>query len=172
MSKDKEGKEVNSGSENVSLSMTELQTLITSAVSAAVSGQSQVIADAIKEGNKPYEDPNVIQNQKNMRNQMRDQQQAIRNRIRAAQNTCPHLQGCNPLSDSAGTKTSIVKHQFDTGVVLGICTNCNRIFKPTDPDYFQQMQRPSGNKMSIGGQRFISAPAAAVADLMIPEVTE
>jgi hypothetical protein len=65
---------------------------------------------------------------------------------------CPHQQGCaGPGPWSAGT--SIVWHTFedDPEHPKGICTNCQRLWVYTDPDYREWFAKRSGNKPSTGG---------------------
>lgn len=138
----------------------ELERIIAAAVSAAVRSSSGLLADAIKESRKPYIDPKQAENDETMRTQMREQSARIAADIRASQDLCPHLQGSNPLSEQPKQTTSIVMHRRDTNDVIGICTNCLRVFKPGDPDYMQWMKKKSGNKMSEAGRRFFLDPAA------------
>jgi hypothetical protein len=78
-----------------------------------------------------------------------------------AQDDCPHLQGCSgPLnlagSVLGGLKTSIIWHTFEDdekGKPKGVCTNCQRVFLPTDKDYEYWRGQPSGNLPSSGGIR-------------------
>ncbi|MCU1301726.1 MAG: hypothetical protein JWQ87_2010 [Candidatus Sulfotelmatobacter sp.] len=139
----------------------DLERIIASAVAAAVRSSSGLLADAIKESRKPYVDPKQQENDETMKKQMREQSERIAADIRASQDLCPHLQGSNPLSEQPKQTTSIVMHRRDTNDVIGICTNCLRVFRPSDPDYGIWMRKKSGNKISEAGRRFFLDPAAA-----------
>lgn len=146
------------GTGKISISPEELQNLIAQAVAANQSQNTaisaKVLADAILESRKPYKSDEQLANEEQQRATMR----LLRDRQEQAkkfnEDNCPHLQGCNELSERTGELSSILHHQNDLGEMIGICTNCQRIFKPGDTDYMQQMRRKSGNKMSQAGQRF------------------
>jgi ElaB/YqjD/DUF883 family membrane-anchored ribosome-binding protein len=72
------------------------------------------------------------------------------------QDNCPHVAGCNPLSEMQDTfgRTSIVWHTLGTGAAVGICTVCQRIFLPEDKDYAEWRAKPSFNRWSSAGTRF------------------
>ena|SRR5271154_7049636 len=118
------------------------------------------LSGALLEARKPYVSDAQKENEKSMRESMRAQRDRLMADIAASQQVCPHLQGSNALSDVSGDRTSIVQHRLDTGAVIGICTNCVRIFKPGDADYLVQMRRKSGNRMSSAGIRTFLDPAA------------
>lgn len=130
-------------------------TMSASALEAMFSKFAETIANAMIESKKPYIDPRKTENDDNMRETTRKLQERIQADIKASQANCPHYQGSNPLSEFQGALTSIAKHRLDDGKIIGICTNCLRIFKPGDPDYITQLQRKSGNRMSQAGQRFM-----------------
>lgn len=171
MSKDTEnvenvlgGKPVKKDSDaKVEISFGQLQELIT-----AITNQSdkkletfaRSLSDAILESRKPYVSEAQQENERSMRESMRAQAERLRRDIEASQEMCPHLQGSNALSDFSGQLTSIVQHRLDTGAVVGICTNCLRVFKPGDKDYIQNMKRKSGNRISAAGQRMFLDPQA------------
>ena len=92
--------------------------------------------------------------------------------IKYAQSLCDHIAGCSDLSeqrDIAG-RTSIVWHKNDVAVDIGVCTVCQRIFRPSDePDeqghnYVYWRKKPSFNKISMAGIRSIMDPARAQAE--------
>jgi hypothetical protein len=62
--------------------------------------------------------------------------------------------------DIAG-RTSIGWHRNDIGVDIGICSVCQRIFRPEDPDYAQWRKKPSFNKLSQAGHRNVMNPVEA-----------
>jgi hypothetical protein len=86
------------------------------------------------------------------------------------QELCDHVAGCSALSeqrDIAG-RLSIIWHRNDVGVDVGVCTNCGRIFRPTDPADAQQhtyqywRKKPSFNKLSAAGHRTMLNPQKAM----------
>jgi hypothetical protein len=92
--------------------------------------------------------------------------------IRREQANCPHIAGCDRLSEMRDPmgRTSIIWHTSDSSETLGICTNCQRVFRENDPDYAEWRQKPSFNKQSRSGERFFSDPmkARAIARGEIP----
>ena len=81
-----------------------------------------------------------------------------------AQEECPHIAGCNPLSsqkDYLG-RTSIVWHTLPTKETVGICLNCQRQFWPTDADYEEWKQKLSNCRASSGVDRNVGAPLSAL----------
>ena len=155
----------------VTLSVSELSAMIKEAVKAEAARSSdattKVLEDftgAMKDLRKPYVDPRSEENDRRMREQMRETNKRILESIAYSRNLCPHFQGSSENSDFQGALSSIVKHVLDTGVVWGICTNCQREFWPEDPDYAKEMNRKSGNRPSQAGRRmFLDPRAAAVA---------
>lgn len=158
-------------SEKISLSTDELKDLITTAISSAITQSNQasakVIADAMLEARKPYVDPRQEANEKAMRESMRMVQDRINKEIEASKNTCPHLQGSNALSEFQGQLGSFVLHQLDTGEVIGICTNCQKIIRSTNdgqdgrPNDSQWFNKKSANRLSRAGQRVFRDPTKA-----------
>jgi hypothetical protein len=156
--------------ETLTLTSKDLQNIVGSAVEAALGRVGESMeraadkqAAAILEARKPYVDPAQEENQRFMREQTKRaflrEQEALKN---FRDNICPHLQGCNALSDQPGQLSSIIPHKLDTGEVIGICTNCQKVFRYDDADYAQQMSRKSGNRPSGAGQRFFSDPVAVI----------
>lgn len=115
---------------------------------------AKILAQAIIDSKIPYVDPKQVENERKMRESMRKQREKFHADLIASQELCPHLQGSNPLSEMSSQLTSIAPHRLDDGTVIGICTNCLRVFRPGDKDYLTQMRRKSGNKISSAGQRF------------------
>ncbi len=154
--------------EKISLTLEELKGMIVAAVSTAVQQSSEtsakMIAEAMLESRKPYIDPKQVENEANMRDSMRKAQERMNAEIKESQAVCQHLQGSNALSDfpSPFNLTSIIPHQLDTGELVGVCTNCIKVFRMGDPDYKVQMARKSGNRMSRSGQRFFADPIAVI----------
>ena len=76
--------------------------------------------------------------------------------VKKHQAACPHIAGCNSLGEGfrdLQNRTSIMWHQLDTGVQIGLCLNCQRPFQPTDADYLEWRRKPSFGKMSAAGVR-------------------
>lgn len=143
------------------LTLAELAELVKTAVASSQEQSAQIIANALIESKKPYVDPRAEANDAAMRASEIELQEQIKKRIQASQASCPHMQGCHELSDFSGQLTSIVQHRLDNGDVVGICTNCQRTFKPGDVDYLEWMKKKSGNRLSQAGIRmFYRAPQA------------
>jgi hypothetical protein len=153
--------EVKSG--KISIGMDELQALISASVSQAVEASSKVIANALIESRKPYVDPRTEQNDKVMREQMREVHTRINAEIEYSRKHCAHLQGSNALSEFQGQLQSFVMHQLDTGVVVGICTNCQKQIWSNDEADAQWFSKKSANRMSRAGQRSFKDPTKAMA---------
>lgn len=160
---------------NISLSRADLQQLISAAVAAAVGASSErsekivsegmtELAKAIIEARKPYVDPRDVENEKAMRESMRVVNERMQRQIKASQSTCFHLQGSSENSDFTGQLSSIVMHRLDSGVVVGICTNCQlQIFSDDLSVETQKIFRmKSGNRMSSAGIRTFQDPKAAM----------
>ena len=79
------------------------------------------------------------------------------------QGLCTHIAGGNPLSETQDVhqRTSIVWHRTDLGIDIGLCTNCQRLFQPSDPDYVKWRTKPSFNRLSAAGVRSFWDPTKA-----------
>lgn len=158
-------------SEKISLSLDDLKDIVSSAIASAVSqsqaSSAKIIADAMLEARKPYVDPRQLENEKAMRESMRAVNERINREIELSKETCPHLQGSNALSEFQGQLGSFVLHQLDTGEVIGICTNCQKIIRSTNdgkegrPDDRQFFNKKSANRLSRAGQRVFRDPTKA-----------
>jgi len=143
----------------VTITSSALQELLASVISKTqeqASLQTKALVDAILESRKPYVDPKRAENEKRWRESMRRQRLKLDASLKADQNRCEHIMGSNALSEypDLHRRSSILKHALDTGEVIGMCTNCGRVWWPDDPDYFSQLKRHTTNKMSQAGQRF------------------
>lgn len=153
----------------ISLGVEDLQALIATSVSEAVKQAGKSFADAMLEARKPYIDPRVQQNEDTMRKSMREATERINLEIEASKETCPHVQGSNALSEFQGPMGSFVLHQLDTGVTVGICTNCQKVIWSNEewlsahPDDRKWFQRKNANRMSRAGQRQFRDPTKAQA---------
>lgn len=136
------------------LSVSDMMALLTTAIAQSNASQQENLLKGLAELRKPYENPG----EKALEEQMRQSRRAFLAKQdageKAFQDSCPHLQGSSELSQRMGDLTSIVKHRLDNGEVIGICTNCIRVFRQLDDDYSKEMRRKSGNQMSQAGQRF------------------
>lgn len=147
--------------EKISLGLEELQQIISTAVREASKAQSEMIANAILESRKPYKDPAQEENDKRMRESMREVNERIQREILASQDVCPHKQGSNPLSEFQGALGSFVTHELDTGEVIGICTNCQKLIRSTNPEHRKFFTEKSANRRSGAGRRFFLDPMKA-----------
>jgi hypothetical protein len=149
----------------LSIGMDELQALIAASVSQAVTASSKIIAEAMLESRKPYISPADVENQKRMRESTRESQERILAQIAADQDTCPHKQGSNSLSEFQSQLGSFVLHQLDTGVVVGICTNCQKKIwsNSNDPSELKWFREKQANRISRAGQRVFRNPEKAQA---------
>lgn len=135
---------------------------------AATSTQSSetmanTLAAAVLEARKPYVDPRAEENDRFAREQAREQMKRQKADREYSQSVCTHIAGSSPNSempDLAG-RTSIVWHRYDVQDELGICTNCTRIFYPSDKDYGTWRVKKSFNLLSRSGDRQFSNPLAA-----------
>lgn len=145
----------------LTIGMDELQALIAASVSQAVSQSSKVIAEAMLEARKPYVSPQQVENEQRMRESTREIHERIKRTIEADQATCEHLQGSNSLSEFTGQLGSFILHQLDTGVVVGICSNCQKQIWSNDPAHAKFFSKKSANRMSRAGQRVFLDPKKA-----------
>lgn len=124
---------------------------------------AQTLANAVLEARKPYVDPRVEENDRVAREQTRQQMAMQKAAREEAQANCPHIAGCNSLSDRMDPSglTSIIWHRSDVGSENGVCTNCIRVFRPTDPDYRVWRVKKSFNKLSRSGDRYFTDPLRA-----------
>lgn len=127
---------------------------------------AQTMATAMMEVRKPYIDPKQEENDRKFRDNNRRQRESERLSMRRNQESCPHIAGCSAQSSSADMygRTCIVWHQTDATEVVGICTNCQRIFRETDEDFMLWRRKQSINHpMSKSGwdQRYFADPKAA-----------
>lgn len=149
------------------MTMAQLLAVITAATqqqSAAPNTQmlqemGKTIAEAILESRKPMPDPKAEAQRKNdelFREQEREQQRRTKENRKAIQKACSHIAGSYGDLEDMHHRTSIAWHRNDVGVEVGICTGCNRIFYPDDPDYSEWRQKKSFCRvMSAAGPRTV-----------------
>jgi hypothetical protein len=130
---------------------------------------NHALADAIIETTKPRErlktKKEIAQEKNDELFQKNEKELDLRKKanVEYTQSLCDHIAGCSELSeqrDIAG-RTSIGWHRNDIGVDIGICSVCQRIFRPEDPDYAQWRKKPSFNKLSQAGHRNVMNPVEA-----------
>jgi hypothetical protein len=63
---------------------------------------------------------------------------------------------CNPLSSTRDMfgRASFIKHRLDTGVEILLCTNCQKVVWPDDPDYAKYYNAHTTNVSSSAGNRY------------------
>lgn len=141
----------------VTLSVKELRALIAETKAGDQESLAKTItntfADALRDLRKPYVDPAQKENNDKQAAQMRQLHDRMKRNLEIDRTNCAHLQGSNALSEEQGTRLSIAWHKLDTQTWWGICTNCQREFWPSDPDYRQWRAKKSGNRSSQAGQR-------------------
>lgn len=138
-----------------SAQLMQLLTAFATSQKTSESTLAAAIVEGLKEAQKPYIDPKKEANEELFRQQARRIEEQRRSNERASQQHCPHIAGCNGLSTSRDYqgRTCIIWHQLDSGETLGLCTNCQREIRATDPDYQKWRAMPSINTPSTGGIR-------------------
>lgn len=153
-----EPKETKEQTSSVTLNIKDLQALISTAVAEAVKQANVSTAEAIIESKKPYIDPKQKENEAAMRRSMKEVEERRHKEQEMDQSLCPHKQGSNALSDFQGPLSSFIYHQLDTGELIGICTNCTKVIRSTNPQDAPFFQMKSGNRASRAGQRIFTNP--------------
>lgn len=124
---------------------------------------NKALAEAIIDSKKPYVDPKKAHNDELFKANERELQLRQKTNVKYTQSICEHIAGSSPLSeqkDIAG-RTSFVWHRNDVGVDIGICTVCQKIMRPEDPDYAVWRRKSSFNKLSAAGTRLFLDPIKA-----------
>lgn len=159
--------EVLSGRKNkepkIDMTVSDLQSIvaaITASQDDKLTKALDAFAAAIIESKKPYVDPKSAENDASMRESMKKQRELQIAQMQSSQEWCQHLQGSNALSKIPGQLTCIVRHRLDTTEVVGLCTNCGRIFREGDLDYGKWMRMANGNELSSAGQRSFLDPTS------------
>lgn len=151
-----------------------LAAIVNAAVSAAMekgaaqsTNMAQAIAEALIEARKPYVSPQEIANRESAKKSSREQREKQEAIKKYEQKVCKHVKGSNPNSfRSDPFDSAIAKHVLDTGEVIGICTNCNRVFSSLNPEDYEWLTAKSTNQPSMAGRReFADANAAKRARL-------
>ena len=145
------------------ITVSDFQQLITAILSKQDEKHAESMDNLVKALstiNKPYVDPKSAENDATMRESMKKQRDIQIANMLASQEWCQHLQGSNALSKIPGQLTCIVRHRLDTTEVVGLCTNCGRIFREGDEDYGKWMRMANGNELSSAGQRSFLDPTS------------
>jgi hypothetical protein len=122
------------------------------------------ITSAMQDARKPYVSEGELANQRNAQEAMKRLAASQRAAKKWDQDHCPHIKGCNPLSDSLDTanRSAFIRHRLDTGATFLMCTNCQKVIWQDDPEFQIWYNKPSGNRPSAGGDRFQSDPLKAM----------
>lgn len=125
---------------------------------------AEAIAVALIESKKPYVSPGEEENRRMAQEQMKRQGLSQRRQKKLEQESCPHIKGCNPLSDSQDihNRSSFLRHRLDTGATFLMCTNCQKTIWQDDPEFNQWLNKPSGNRPSAAGDRYQTDPVEAM----------
>jgi len=116
---------------------------------------AEALAAAIQDSRKPYVSPGDLENQAASRASMKRMAEGQRLSKKQEQDACPHIMACNPLSSTRDmfNRASIIKHRLDTGIEVLVCTNCQKVAWPDDPDYLKLYNAHTTNQPSSAGQR-------------------
>jgi len=131
-------------------------------VSQSQAEYAKIIADALIQSKIPYVDPRQKENEEIFRKSSRETADRILDSIKRSQASCPHKQGCNELSEVQGALSSFVFHRLDTGEVVGLCTNCQKEVRSTNPADAAFFKDKSANRMSSAGVRTFMDPRKAM----------
>jgi hypothetical protein len=159
-----------SDKDRTSVSYEDLQAIVSSAVSeavkAAIASQSQntvALAEAIKDSKKPYENPKQKANDAAMRKSMIAAKNEEKKRTSYFQdNVCPHTMGSSESSARALPDSSFAIHVLDTGEVVGVCTNCQKVISSLKQEDARWFAKKGGNIRSAAGQRTFVNPYKAM----------
>ena len=125
------------------------------------------LAAAILETTKPREvlktkqqqaqeinDANFLKNQKELQRRQKENK-------RIEQSYCDHVAGGLGAEKDLRGRLSIVWHRNDLRVDVGICTVCQKIFRPGDEDYLRYRNKKSINLLSTAGDHWVEDPLKA-----------
>lgn len=122
---------------------------------------AEVLAAALRESRKPYEDPKQIENEAEMRRGMKETARKQRANKKFQQAACPHTMGSHPDSARSLPDSSFIIHTLDNSETVGICTNCQKIISSRRPEDLVWFSKKGGNVRSAAGQReFLDVRAA------------
>jgi hypothetical protein len=146
-----------------------LAAIVNAAVTAAMKegaenthAMAKTIAEALVEARKPYVSPQDVANREAARKSSREQAAKQKSIKDWEQGHCPHVKGSNPNSFRSDPYDSAVqKHLLDTGEVIGICSNCTKVFSSLNPEDYQWLTAKSTNQVSMAGRREFADSNAA-----------
>jgi hypothetical protein len=156
------------------MTMEQLLSVISTAVAASSAQQNQTafqsfaqsIANAITESRKPLPDPKEEARRQNAEADKKREEEIVRRQKavrKAIQTACTHIAGSYGDLEDMYHRVSILWHQTDTGVQVGICVGCGRLFAPDDADYSEWRQKKSFCRvMSKSGDRIVYDHKAAL----------
>ena len=107
------------------------------------------LEEKIENINKPYVDPERGEQRQRNHAKLKETEEKRKALTKNEQDHCVHIAGAwalGGLPDPHG-RTSIVWHD-DTG----ICSHCQRVFRPDDSDYIAWRRKPSFNRLSLSGK--------------------
>jgi hypothetical protein len=126
--------------------------------------KDEKFVDALNKLREPYKDPLQEENQRRAREVEKQQQERQKEQKKRDQDQCPHVKGI--LGDKPSlNESSFILHREDTGLVVGICTACQKVISslnPEDAKWFKLAR--SGNRMSGAGVRSLADPNKAMRD--------
>jgi hypothetical protein len=162
---DQEQEVKSAGKQKSSVSLDELQSIINAAVTAALQTQAAnttQLAEAIRDSKTPYVDPKQKANNESMRRSMIEAKKQEKERTEFFQNkVCPHTMGSSPNSARSLPDSSFAVHTLDTGEIIGVCTNCQKVISSQVQDDIQWFAKKGGNIRSSAGQRTFMDPLRA-----------
>ena len=148
-----------------SVSMDELQAIVNAAVTAALQSQAKgtaELADAIRDSKTPYVDPKQKANNESMRRSMIAAKKQEKANVEFFQNkVCPHTMGSSPNSARALPDSSFAIHVLDTGEVIGVCSNCQKVISSQVEEDLPYFAKKGGNIRSSAGTRLFMDPMKA-----------
>lgn len=164
---DEEAKKKSNSFEDAELA--KIAAIVNAAVSAAMKeGASQstnmasAITEALIEARKPYTSPQDIANRESARKSSREQAARQKRTKELEQAACKHVKGSNPNSfRSDPYDSAIARHVLDTGEIIGICTNCNKVFSSLFEADIPWLREKSTNQTSMAGRREFANQDAA-----------
>lgn len=122
---------------------------------------AEVLANALRESRKPWEDPKQIQNEAEMRRNMKETSRKQRATKKFQQAACPHTMGSHPDSARSLPDSSFIIHTLDNSETIGICTNCQKIISSRRPEDLIWFSKKGGNVRSSAGVREFADVRAA-----------
>jgi hypothetical protein len=150
----------------MTLGLDELQAIVAAAVKEAVAATQNSnanIAQALVDARKPYVDPKTIANDKSTRRSMIAAKKKEKEAVAFYQdNVCPHTMGSSESSARSLPDSSFAVHVLDTGEIIGVCTNCQKVISSTKHEDLRWFAVKGGNIRSAAGVRQFADPNKAI----------